>query len=276
MGKARAYLRLTRIEHGVMTGLAVMAGFLAVKWCLCEALIIAFLSSVMVEASLFAFNDIFNMEEDRINSPDRPLVTGEVSKDEAVIIAILLAFSSIILASLLGKAPMLLLIMALSLGNLYNAYLKRFSIIGNITVAGLTASSFLYGSLATGLDVPEKTILFFMIAFLANVGREVVKGVRDLEGDVRVNICTLACEIGSEKAGKVASVFMLLAVALSFAAISYFANKLFFTALISLTDIIFIHGAYLMLKEPTPSNAGKLRNTTLIGMLIALASFVIP
>lgn len=268
-------MRLARIEHGLMTGIAAVAGFLAVKWCFCDNLWVVFVSSVLAEVSLFAFNDIFNLEEDRINSPDRPLVRGELTRKEALAFALASAAASIILAFQLGTYPLVVLFAAIVLGNLYNAYLKRLSILGNLTVAGLTATSFLYGSLSTGVAVPEKVVLFFIIAFLANVGREISKGIRDLEGDSKAGICTLACEVGVEEAGLIAAVFMSLAVVLSMAAVNYFTFKVLFISLISVTDVIFIHAAYQMITKPSHA-AGWVRKTTLIGMLLALISFITP
>jgi len=276
MGKLKAYLKLSRIEHGVMTGLAVVAGYLAVNASFSLRLVLAFLSSLFAEMSLFAFNDIFNVEEDRVNSPERPLVRGDLSRREALAFAAVASTSALLLALPLGAYPVLLLLAALAIGNAYNYYLKRLSVIGNLAVAGLTASSFLYGALATGLAVAEKVLLFFLIAFLANIGREIAKGVRDLEGDIRVGVCTLACEVGVKQAGLVSAIFMALAVALSLASPQYFALKEPFVAMLALTDAIFIHSIYTIVRTPTPEAAGIVRRNTLIGMLVAILAFTLP
>lgn len=274
MGKLDAYLRLVRIEHGVMTGLAAVAGYLSVGWYTSGKLLLVFASSLLAETALFALNDIFNVEEDRVNSPERPLVKGEVSVREAAALALASSSAALALAATLGLPPLALVVAALFLGNAYNAYLKRHSFFGNIIVSALTASSFLYGALAAGA-IPDKVALFFIIAFLANIGREILKGIRDLEGDMRVGVCTLACEIGVERAAFVSAVFMALAVVLSFAAVEYFEWKYYFLPLILATDVIFVHAIYNILKNPNPASAGKFRKTTLAGMLLAIIAFIL-
>ncbi|QOJ79610.1 UbiA family prenyltransferase [Infirmifilum lucidum] len=276
MNKLKAYLRLARVEHGLMTGLAVMAGYLAVTWSFSWRLALAFLSSFFAEVTLFAFNDVFNIEEDRVNSPERPLVRGDLSKREALVFAASSSLLALLLAAPLGFYPVLLLSIALALGNMYNYYLKRFSLLGNIVVAGLTASSFLYGSLTTGLEIPEKVVLFFVVAFLANTGREIIKGIRDIEGDIRAGICTLACQLGVRQAGFISAVYMALAVLLSFASIRYFTLKAVFAPMLAITDAIFLHAIYSILRDPAPEVAGKLRKTTLLGMLVAIVAFTLP
>ncbi len=276
MNKLKAYLKLARIEHGFMTGLAVMAGYLAVTWSFSWRVVLAFLSSFLAEVALFAFNDIFNVEEDRINSPERPLARGDLSKREALAFAASSSLLALLLAAPLGFYPLLLLSTALALGNMYNCYFKRFSLLGNIIVAGLTASSFLYGSLATGLEIPEKVVLFFVVAFLANIGREIIKGIRDIEGDTKAGICTIACQLGVRQAGFISAAYMALAVLLSFASLHYFTLKAVFVPMLAIADAIFLHAIYSILRDPTPEVAGKLRKTTLLGMLVAIVAFTLP
>ena len=145
-----------------------------------------------------------------------------------------------------------------------------------MVVAGLTSLTFPYGAISIAGTLAEKPLLFFMIAFLANIGREIAKDIRDLEGDTRVGICTLPCEIGTTNAGKVAGVFMLMAVILSFHGVNYVQTKPLYLALILITDAIFTYVALEMFSNPSTQTAEKARKLTLPAMLNAILAFTLP
>jgi len=270
--KLREVARLIRAEHGVMVSIAVLAGYLASGGKSLLGALIACIATFFIEAALFATNDIFNLEEDRLNRPNRPLVQGTVTLREAWSITILSAILGIILSALLGTFPFVLACAALALGLLYNYYLKRTAFFGNLIVAALTSLSFMYGAFCATTSPPARIAVFTLIAFAANLGREIIKGIRDLEGDMRAGICTLPCEIGVAPSAAVSSAFIFSAVALSIAAARYFTP--IYLALIIATDLIFAYAALTVLLKPV-ENAERARNLTLIGMLLAILALLL-
>lgn len=265
-------VKLIRAEHGVMVSIAVLAGYLASGGLSAAEAVIACIATFFVEAALFAANDIFNLEEDRLNRPDRPLVRGSLSVNEAWIVTAASATLGILLSLLLGLKPFLLAFAALIVGFLYNRYLKRMAFFGNLAVAWLTSLSFLFGAFCATENPPAKVTVYTLIAFSANVGREIIKGIRDLEGDQRAGICTLPCEIGIYPSAAVSSAFIFLAIALSIAVAPYFS--LAYLVLILLTDLLFGYSAVIVLVSPTKS-AEKARKLTLMGMSLAVLALLL-
>ncbi|WP_243678894.1 UbiA family prenyltransferase [Vulcanisaeta distributa] len=180
----RAFIRLSRIEHGILTSLIVIASYVIAGGRSAIAMVLLFLSSLLTEIFLFATNDIYNIEEDRINRPDAPpLVRGEASISEAwvlsllsVVIAILLNVLGIAMGYLVAWS-IVILIMAIALGFSYNYRLKRVIIVNNVFVAITSSLTFLYGLYAVSSTIPTLNLpyLLFIVSFLATMGRELVK-----------------------------------------------------------------------------------------------------
>lgn len=255
-----------------MVSIAVLAGYLASGGMSFVRALTACTATFFIEAALFATNDIFNVEEDRLNRPDRPLVRGTLSKREAWAIAVASMTAGVVFSALLGVMPLAIAGLALVLGLLYNAYLKREAFFGNLVVAALTSMSFMYGAFCATSNPPEKIAVYTLMAFTANMGREIIKGIRDLEGDRRAGICTLPCAIGITPSAVISSAFIFSAIALSLAIAPYFTP--IYLVLISVTDLLFIYSAVIVLLKPAKS-AEKARRSTLVGMFIAILALLL-
>jgi len=285
MVSIKPYLKLARIDHGIMVALAIFTGAFVAKRLevlvekeLMFRLMIGIISGILVEIGTFTFNDYFNIEEDKVNAPDRPLVTGEISLRNAFYFGSLTIISGVLLNILISIPIFLLILFTVFIGMMYNAYLKKRGFIGNILVAYSTALPFFYGALITGKNFEMPTfnvMLFTFIAFFAALGREIVKGIRDIEGDRRVNVQTLAITIGCRKAAFFAACFFTLAVVLSVCAIRFVDNLLAYLLALLPTDAIFLYASYSIIKSPIVSNAEKIRKSTLMGMLLGITSFLL-
>ena len=169
-------------------------------------------SVFLAEAFLFTTNDIFNLEEDRINRPWAPLVSGQANAKTATILSVIYLVPGLLLSYLLGATPFAIYVTAIALGFAYNARLKRIPLLGNLAVAAVTPLAFVFGAAAAG-DAGAVTDIY-LIAFLANAGREVVNTVIDLEGDLRAGIKSVAALAGTRVA-------LVLGYSLSAAASTY-------------------------------------------------------
>ncbi len=272
--KLNVYAKLARIDHGILTALAVVAGAISSGIINPANIILAVFSAFLAEVFLFITNDILNIEEDRVNSPDRPLVKGEVTLGEAWAISMFALFTSLVLSYLIGLLTFFVMVTVLALGFFYNAGIKKTGFLGNVIVAAVTASSFLYGGIAATGYIREKILYYSLIAFTANIGRELLKGVRDVVGDMRTGIRSVAVVFGEKSAGALAAFFMITAVAMSLIGLRYSSMPTIYMSLISVTDVIFIYASAAMLLSPSSYMADKLRKTTLLGMGLAIVAFM--
>lgn len=280
----RAFVRLSRIEHGVLTSLIVIASYVVAGGRNIIAMILLFLSSLLTEIFLFATNDIYNIEEDRINRSDAPLVSGEVSIREAwvlslssVAMAILLNALSIIMKYLMIWS-MVILLMAIILGFSYNYRLKKVIIVNNVLVAITSSLTFLYGLYAVSSMPPTLNLpyLLFIVSFLATMGRELIKGAIDVEGDVRAGVRTVANVYGIKSTVILAIVFTLIAVFIS-PLIVIQALPEFYGFVLSIgvlmTDVILVYICVMLLRST--GYMGRFRAWSLGAMAITIIAYLI-
>jgi len=121
----------------------------------------------------------------------------------------------------------------------------------------------------------EKILLYSAMIFLSIVGREITKGISDIEGDSRKGVKTLAVRYGEKKASYAALSFFLAAVLLSFIPPMTGMANLWYTALVSITDALLVLLSLPLVREPTRRNAKKVKNRVLVAMAIGLAAFAL-
>jgi geranylgeranylglycerol-phosphate geranylgeranyltransferase len=280
----RAFVKLSRIEHGVLTSLIVIASYVIAGGRNTITMVLLFLSSLLTEIFLFATNDIYNIEEDRINRPDAPLVRGEVSIKEAwflsllsLIIAILLNALGIVMKYLMTWSIVILL-MAIILGFSYNYRLKRVIIVNNILVATTSSLTFLYGLYAISSIPPTLNIpyLLFTVSFLATIGRELVKGAIDVAGDVRASVKTIANVYGIKSAVILAVVFTFIAVFISPLIVIQALHEFYGLVLsvgVLMTDAILIYICIMLLRST--NYMGRFRIWSLGAMAITIIAYLV-
>jgi len=289
MQKVKAILKLTRVEHGVMVSLAILVGALIVKGLKVsdEELTRVAIGSVVglfVEMGVFGFNDYFNVEEDKINSPDRPLVRGDLSLREALILSSVFLGVGILLPWCvpfrlpLNSTILLYSVVMLDMG--YNTFLKKYGPIGNLAVSLSTAVPFIYGALLVVelSEIPLHLWIFFLIAFLATFSREVIKDVRDAPGDLKAGLITLPHIIGIGMCYRVASYLMVTAVLLSLIAAFLVKNKIAYLTVVSLADFILLYSLVTLRKTEKlqfKETLDKFRRLSLIGMAIGIIAFLV-
>ena len=168
----------------VVGGLAAWAAGLRLAGPLWALLLLAATSTALVTAGGNVLNDLGDLEGDRLNHPDRPLVTGAISVSGARRLTIGLFVAGVGVAVPVALVqPWVGVILALAVGGLlaYEFRWKARGLVGNVTVGGLTAMVFLYGGAAVGR--PLLVVPFAAMAFLATLSREVIKDMEDVRGD---------------------------------------------------------------------------------------------
>ena len=278
----RAYLTLLRPVNCAMMGFAVLIGeFMALGGKLnFEASILGFLTAFTLTGGSMAANDYFDREVDKVNQPTRPIPSGKISPQQALwfagalgAIGILLSFLSLLrfealLAPLIASGSFVL---ALA----YNGWGKRFGLLGNLMVSGCVAIPFLYGAFMVGL-LPKTVLGFFaLLAFLANTGREILKGMVDVAGDKLRRVETIAIKYGLRRAAQYASAFYLSAVALSLIPPALGIVSIYYVPPVALADLGFIYTSIAITKAPTGGNAEKLKKLSLLWMLLGLIGFIL-
>lgn len=183
-------------------------------------------STVLIAAAGYVINDYEDVDIDRINKPDKLIITKYITKENAWTYFLVLNFLGIAIGGYLAfyfKSFNLFFIQALSSGALWfysTSYKKQF-LVGNVIVSALAAMVVLlpaiYEAIAEQMQMHDYFFNFSLVsayaffAFLTTMIREIVKDAEDKEGD-ELNECTTLPIVWGIKVAKIISVVLCIAV----------------------------------------------------------------
>ena len=235
--------------------------------------LVGFLVAFFLMAATMVMNDYYDLEIDMVNNPERPIPSGLISTREALSYSILLSIIGMVFAAFTNLSGFIVAAFALGLMMYYNTRGKRTGFFGNILVSICVALPFLFGGIVVNSVKPILGI-FTTMAFLSNLGREVTKGVMDINGDALKGVKTIAVLHGSSKASRISTLFFSLAVLISPIPVAFDLVSTLYTPLVALADVGFIASSIFFVKDPSRGNAKTVKNLALIWMTVGLAAFV--
>ncbi len=271
------FLTLIRIPNCLMIGLAVIVAEtigLGSLPSLMEA-VFGFLTAFLLLAGTMVFNDIQDVQVDRVNSPNRPIPSGQVTVGQAYGLSIVFSALALVSALVLGILTFLTALVALALMAYYNTRGKKTGLLGNAVVSFNVALPFFFGGLAVN-SLRPLLFIFFLLAFLANTAREVAKGISDVEGDSSKGVRTIAVTRGPKRAAQLAAAFFVVAILLSFMA-PIFDQKvsLFYYPVVIIADLGFFYSSYRLIHDPAPGTVRKVKTQVLLWMFLGLVGFLL-
>jgi len=279
-------IELLRPLNAIMGGVAVGVGALVAAGSpLLQSEAIRDVGLAMLVAALYtgagnALNDYCDRRSDRVNHPRRPIPSGRIRPEPARKFSVAVFAAGMLLALFISFPRMNWLTLGIAALNTlllaaYELRLKARGLSGNLTVSWLSASLFLFGgaaavpSTATTL-FPAPVLVLALLAFLASVGREIIKGIEDLEGDRDRR--TLPRLVGPATAGRIACLWTGLAVALSplpVFPLAMFRPEIYMPVVLA-ADAMFIYSVWVVFRNP-----GRASRAAKLAMLLALVAFLL-
>ncbi len=261
------YIKLIRPANGVMSVIAVWLGALLAGGAVIptQQIIYGMAAVFLISGAGMVVNDIFDIEIDRHNRPNRPLPSGRVSPTKAKIYAAVLFIAGNAFGLILGRTELYITLLATVLLILYAWKLKKVIFIGHVAVSFLVALSFFFGGLIQGDFFAP--LWLGLLAFLANMGREIYKTIDDMLGDKKAGVNSIALRLGVIKTKNAASGFIFAAVLLSFIPYVLGSMKEVYLFFVIIADIAFIAAVGSPVKY-----SSKLSK---IAMTIALIAFIL-
>jgi len=269
------FIAITRPINSFVAGLAAIVAYLIDTGTVIPESLLLFFIVALITAAGNVINDFFDAEIDAINRPDRPIPSGAVSRGDARRFAVTLFLAGILVSFFTNSLCIGIAIFNTLLLIAYAAKLKSTPLIGNIVVAYISASIFLFGGALNGLDGLIRIIPIAAITFFAMLSRELLKDAEDVEGDRAGGADTVPIRIGIKKTSEFALITTVLAVAASF--IPYFWWGAWYLWGIIAVDIIIIIAALRGLNCETPACVKASMATSLlkVGMFASLVVFTL-
>ncbi|MCK9425448.1 MAG: geranylgeranylglycerol-phosphate geranylgeranyltransferase [Ignavibacteriaceae bacterium] len=232
-------------------------------------LLFASFAAAFIAASANIINDYFDIEIDKINRPERILVSGKMQLKTAFILYSFFILGGIVLSIFVNGLALLIILGSAILTFYYSYKLKKIPLLGNTVVAFMTGLAFLFGGVAVGNI--GSAVFPFIFAFTINFMREVVKDMEDAEGDARVNILTFPVKFGFEKAKTILymfALFLMIAMLIPFLLKIYNAKYL---ALITFAVVpMLIYSMQILHKKNDKTAFGKVSLLLKLQMIFGL------
>lgn len=225
-----------------------------------------FLTVFLVTGAGNAINDYYDREIDAINRPSRPIPSGRVSPGAAYYYSLALFAAGCLSASMVNQICLGLAAFNSALLFLYARNLKATPLAGNMAVAFLTGSTFLFGGAATGLQGLQANQVPFLLSFLVSMSREIAKDIEDMAGDLAGGARTLPILAGKRLSAALAAVFALAAVALGLFA--PFGRV--YLAIVVVADLFFL----IAVQKIARGDATGCQKALKKGMAVALVAFL--
>ena len=257
---------------GVIVGYVVSTGTLLIS----TELLAGAISCGIYTAFAMVTNDIIDIEADKVNEPSRPIPLGKLSPKGALIYSFALLALGVVTASLTANIWFLSVPQVVALASvIYNLYLKKIGLLGNILVSALVASSFIGGGLIAVGHIETYLMLFALMAFIGNLGREVHKGIADVEGDRSKGVMTIAVAYGVQKAKWLSVSLYTTAILLALIPIALGITNGYYPYAIVVVVVLLMASSVRVLKMQKSEDLRKEKNLVRVWMLFALLAFVI-
>ncbi len=279
MSKLVALLRLTRAEHSIMLIIAVIAAeFIAKGIPSPSLLVLSLIAPASISMASFAINDYFDVAVDKANKRMRPIVTGELTKDDALLVTAAGMLIGIIASAFINVQCFAIALIFGILALLYSYRLKEILLIGNAYIAFSMAIPYIFGSYVVSNSIGAGIAIVAVLTFLSGIAREIHGTIRDLRGDHLRKAKTIPRAIGIRNSAVLAMCLYLAAVVLSlylFMSVPPFRDNLAYLPLILASDCMLLYISVGYLGTARKGFYDFARNLSLVAMSLALLAFLL-
>jgi 4-hydroxybenzoate polyprenyltransferase len=283
--KIQSLLKLIRSNNIIPTTLLCFSGGWIMNPSITNLLhsqpfIVSILDTILILSASMALNDIYDLEIDKINSPSRPLVNGEIKIYEAFLLSLLLIGTSEYLTFTYLPDNLKFIIQLVIIQMIvYTPILKRILIIKNVSCASLVSFSLFFSGLAASNEIMSlhKNIGLLSVAmsliFFGSWCNELLLDMRDKEGDKHNKIVTVPTLLGNDFSWVLSNIILYSNVVTNSLSIGYlYNNELAILVPIILSPLLF--NLYKIKKENYSEksiiNYMKYSNYPLVVLLIYL------
>ena len=188
-----------------------------------ENFVILLIVTILIAASGYIVNDIYDYNLDQINKPEKVVLGKFLKSRDAIIIYMMFNCLAIVLSIFLcmkieQEIYILVFLLIIYCLWLYSKKLKKYKTIGNILIAFFISLSILNVPLFSYKNIlsDDRFFVFLIIsifsvlAFLINVKREIIKDIEDIEGDKIHKVKSLPIIFGTKKSKLVAIIIGII------------------------------------------------------------------
>lgn len=267
--KIFALIELMRPGNCLMALIAILVGYAVSRGGDYSIALITAIAGFLICAGGQAINDYFDASIDAKVSKHKPIPSKRITRKEALWFSINLFILGNLLALTINSMTSNIALLFTTLLVIYPLFLNKVKYLGNFIVAGGTAVTFVFGSIATG-GIHDLVIALAITAFFANMGREITKDIEDLKKDKNTKK-TLPNLIGVNNSKLFVITYYLLAIIAGLGTYILFLLNTYYLIFILATITILFYTTILLLKN----NFIESQKFSKIGMIFAIIGFVL-
>ena len=275
--KVRGLIELIRPELPFAAGICVIIGEIIAfgGFPSFQNLFLGFMWGFFLSSPAMIINDYFDIEVDKINSPNRPLPSGLIQPASAIALAVITTLIGMAVSAFIGMTAVLLYIIFWLVGFLYNWKLKEMGLLGNLLVSSSVAITFILGGIVVREPWNKTVWILSLMVFLFDLGEEIAADAMDIEGDKKRNIKSIAILIGKKNALRISALLFVLMIIVSFLPVLLNLLGMSYFIIISITDIMIFFFVIKLLKSQTiEAGRSNIRGMYLSGLLGMLAIII--
>jgi len=217
-------------------------------------------------------NDLYDIEIDKINHPERPLPSGKVDKKITKFLALFFLTIAILFSISLGLAPFLLVLGMCILLFAYDIHFKK-TILGNAIVSFITGLGFVLGGIVGGNPA---CIFPFVFSIFAHMPREIIKDIIDIKGDRRHAVASLPILLGTKKSLNISALSLcILCILLPLPFMMRILHLRYLLIILIGAYPLLIYIIIQFLKTPREDILTKLSRLLKISMAIGLVAMIV-
>ncbi len=268
-------IKLMRPLNVLIAGISVLiAASLSPHFQFSQMLVLAIISAGLITGAANTINDIYDIEIDAINKPKRILPSGKISLKDAWRAYFVINIFALLIIVLQDLFLFTIAVFSICTLYFYSAYFKRTILAGNFIVSLVSGLAFIFGAAAIGDWAAG--IVPAVFAFLFHFGREILKDLQDVQGDLSKGAVTFAGHFGKRKSIMLINVIFFLLILFLFApfVLSQFNIYYIYIVLPGVAVVLFFVSVLLWFKND-PAWLGKVSFLLKIDMFIGLCAIYI-
>ena len=284
--KIQEWLRLSRLPKNIVSSslLTLVGAYVAhpstwMIWITSPPFWAAYVMIQCITSSSMIINDIYDLELDRYQHPDRPLVLGTITMNEAFIsVWGMLSLSVFLGLQFLPPIMDPLWMTDIILIVLYTPFFKKITLVKNVVCASIVASTIPFIAIAT---INPVDLIYFseqhwstmwittQITFMASMYIEMMLDILDEDGDRRASIPTVPVRWGVGTTMELLRVFLFVSYTSIFTQTALVGNYKDF-ACINITYLLFYYGWKQVAKDQSRETVLQSIKLTTLALLFFL------
>lgn len=243
------------------------------------AILIFFIPVIGWIAGLY-LADYCDRNLDAIQKPHRPIPSGRITPQEALVVGAVFAITGLLLTLLLTAMNIVLVFIASTLVYCYARCTKARGVLGNLNRGALTVITYLFGVISLGTPLSTLPVYIWILSlvfFFHDTNSNIIGAIRDISGDTTGGYKTTPVLYGIKNALVISLILSSIYVVLTAGVIRTFnvlPYPFFFLALFAI-GVLVLCAMYLLLfhfKETITKKQALLAHELFVAERIIFAS----